>query len=147
MSYICTESEGNLYVSKTIVDDELSSIELCVAHHPQGKMYKLEAMVDSKREIPHQLKTMRSQPGLGPNYRFSTQMRLKVDELNHGGKKISKTGSSLPGNLMTHITGNIADREKKKIRWKKQREEKDYSREKNKKQKQTFLSVQELCSL
>ncbi len=69
---------------KTIVDDELSSVERQVVSLTilKAKRSKLQAMVEGKREIPRELKTMRSLPGLGPNYRFSPQMRLKEEELN-----------------------------------------------------------------
>ncbi len=71
-------------VSKTIVDDELSLFERQVVSLTilKEKRSKLQAMVEGKREIPRELKTMRSLPGLGPNYRFSPRMRLKAEELN-----------------------------------------------------------------
>ncbi len=71
-------------VSQTIVEDELSKIERQVVSLTilKGKRGKLEAIMEGKREVPRELKTERSLPGLGPNYRFSPQLRLEMGKLN-----------------------------------------------------------------
>ena len=38
-------------------------------------------MVEGSREIPRELKAVRNLPGLGPSYKFSTEVRLKAEEL------------------------------------------------------------------
>lgn len=78
------ELRGISAVSKTVVEDELASIErqvvsLAILREKEGK---LRAMVDGKREIPRELTTQRSLPSLGPQYRFSPYMRHRAEELN-----------------------------------------------------------------
>ena len=48
----------------------------------QEKREKFQAMVEGKREIPRELKTVRNLPGLGPNYRFTPEMRIRAEQLN-----------------------------------------------------------------
>ena len=100
-------------IASTVVTDELIIIEKQVVAWAilEEKKLKLRGMVENTREIPRELRAVRSWPSLGPLYKFSAQARLEIDEMvkEQDRKYVEMLLKDLEGTVIPEIHQDTED--------------------------------------